>query len=160
MIAISNWLSFPVGWIQLFKLGAISIQTQHKTAIQLPIHPQPHLDWPVSSSLWSCSLWKMEKRYSSFFWNALWSADSRATRNTVLSTSTRIFIETLKIDDMELIIGLMFFLTWVFRMHCRAKIRIPCSRNMILGSLLFTICKQTSQISIKISKKEGKLHIS
>ena len=45
----------------------------------------------------------MEKRYSSFFWNALWSADSRATRNTVLSTSTRIFIETLKIDDMELI---------------------------------------------------------
>ena len=27
----------------------------------------------------------------------------------VLSTSTRIFIETLKIDDMELIIGLMFF---------------------------------------------------
>ena len=27
----------------------------------------------------------------------------------VLSTSTRIFIETLKTDDMELIIGLMFF---------------------------------------------------
>ena len=26
-----------------------------------------------------------------------------------LSTSTRIFIETLKTDDMELIIGLMFF---------------------------------------------------
>ena len=27
----------------------------------------------------------------------------------VLNTSTRIFIETLKTDDMELIIGLMFF---------------------------------------------------
>ena len=27
----------------------------------------------------------------------------------VLSTSTQIFIETLKIDDVELIIGLMFF---------------------------------------------------
>ena len=27
----------------------------------------------------------------------------------VLSTSTRIFIETLKTDNMELIIGLMFF---------------------------------------------------
>ena len=26
-----------------------------------------------------------------------------------LSTSTRIFIETLKVDDMELMIGLMFF---------------------------------------------------
>ena len=131
------------------------------TAIQLPIHRRPRLDWPVSSSLWSCSLWKMEKRYSSFFWIALWSADRRATCNMVLSTSTQIFIETLKIDDVELIIGLMFFfLTWVFRMQCRAKIRKPCSRNMILGSLLFTICKQTSQISIKISKKEGKLHIS
>ena len=70
------------------------------------------------------------------------------------------YLIIIKVDDMELIIGLMFFLTWVFRMQYRAKIRKPCNRNMIFGSLLFTICKQTSQISVKISKKEGKLHIS
>ena len=40
--------------MQLFKLRAIPIQIQHKTAIQLPIHPQPYLDWPVSSSFCSC----------------------------------------------------------------------------------------------------------
>ena len=108
MIVLGNWLSFPVGWIQLFKLGAISIQTQYKTAIQLPIHPQPHLDWPVSSSLWIFSLQKMEKRYSSFFWISPWSADRRATRNMVFSTSIRISIETLKLDDIVLMISLMF----------------------------------------------------
>ena len=56
VIALSNWLSFPIGWIQLFKLSAISIQIQHNTAIRLPIHPQPHLDWHVSFSLRSCFL--------------------------------------------------------------------------------------------------------
>ena len=55
-IVLSNWLLFPAGWIQQFKFRAISIQIQHKTAIQLPIHPQPYLDWPVSSSFCSCSL--------------------------------------------------------------------------------------------------------
>ena len=140
-------------------LSSNSIQTQYRIAIQLPIHPQPHLDWPVSSSLWIFSLWKMEKRYSSFFWDALWSADRRTTRNTVLSTSTRIFIETLKLDDMKLIISFMFYLTWVFRMQWKAKIRKPCSKKMISRSLTFTIFKQISQISIKISKNERKLHI-
>ena len=135
MIVLSNWLLFPAGWIQLFKLRAISIQIQHKTAIQLPIHPQPYLDWPVSSSFCSCSLWKMEKRCSSFFWIPLWSADRGATWNMVLSTPL-IFILTQKLDDMELIISLMFFLTWVFHMQCRAKIRKPCSTNLISRSLL------------------------
>ena len=135
MIVLSNWLLFPAGWIQLFKLHAISIQIQHKTAIQLPIHPQPYLDWPVSSSFCSCSLWKMEKRCSSFFWIPLWSADRGATWNMVLSTPL-IFILIQKLDDMELIISLMFFLTWVFHMQCRAKIRKPCSTNLISRSLL------------------------
>ena len=135
MIVLSNWLLFPAGWIQLFKLRAISIQIQHKTAIQLPIHPQPYLDWPVSSSFCSCSLWKMEKRCSSFFWIPLWSADRGTTWNMVLSTP-QIFILTQKLDDMELIISLMFFLTWVFRMQCKAKIRKPCSTNLISRSLL------------------------
>ena len=135
MIVLSNWLLFPAGWIQLFKLRAISIQIQHKTAIQLPIHPQPYLDWPVSSSFCSCSLWKMEKRCSSFFWIPLWSADRGATWNMVLSTPL-IFILIQKLDDMELIISLMFFLTWVFHMQCRAKIRKPCSTNLISRSLL------------------------
>ena len=135
MIVLSNWLLFPAGWIQLFKLRAISIQIQHKTAIQLPIHPQPYLDWPVSSSFCSCSLWKMEKRCSSFFWIPLWSADRGATWNMVLSTP-RIFILTQKLDNMELITSLMFFLTWVFRMQCRAKIRKPCRTNLISRSLL------------------------
>ena len=47
---------------------------------------------------------------------------------------------------MELIISLMFYQTWVFRMH---DFKI----------IIFTICKQISQISIKISKKEGKFHL-
>ena len=157
MIVLSIWLLFPVGWIKLFNLSTISIQIQHMTAIKLPIHSQPHLDWPVGSSLWSFLLYKMEKRCSSFFWIVLWSADRQATRNMVLST--RIFIETLKLDDIKLIISSMFFLTWVFRIQCRAKIRKPCSKKIISRSLIFTICKQISQISIQISKKEGKLHI-
>ena len=140
MIVLSNWLLFPAGWIRSFKLRAVSIQIQHKTAIQLPIHPQPYLDWPVSSSFCSCSLWKMEKRCSSFFWIPLWSADRGATWNMVLSTP-QIFILTQKLDDMELIISLMFFLTWVFRTQCRVKIRKPCSIIMISRSLIFTICK-------------------
>ena len=154
VIVLSNWPSFPVGRIQLIRLSAISIQTQKKTAIQLPIHPQPHLDWPMSSSLWSCSLQRMEKRYSSFFWNALWSANRRATRNTVLSTSSRISIETLKTDDMELINFFMFFLTWVFRMQCRAKIRKPCSIKMISRSLNFTICKRINQMPLGFSERK------
>ena len=51
VIVLSNWLLFSAGWMQLFKLRAIPIQIQHKTAIQLPIHPQPYLDWHVSSPL-------------------------------------------------------------------------------------------------------------
>ena len=56
VIVLRSWLSFPIGWIQLFKFSAISIQIQHNTAIQLPMHPQPHLDWHVSCSLRSCLL--------------------------------------------------------------------------------------------------------
>ena len=140
MIALSNWLSFPIGWIQLFKLSAISIQIQHNTAIRLPMHPQPHLDWHVSSSLRSCLLQRMEKRCSSFFWIALWSADRWETWNMVLSP--RIFIETLKLDDMQLVYNQFhFFLTCVFPIQCRAKIRKPCSIKIIPRSLVFTIFK-------------------
>ena len=128
MIVLSNWLLFPAGWIQLFKLRAISIQIQHKTAIQLPIHPQPYLDWPVSSSFCSCSLWKMEKRCSSFFWIPLWSAGRGATWNMVLSTP-RIFILTQKLDDMELIISLMFFLTECFACSVERKSGNPAAQT-------------------------------
>ena len=132
------------------------------TGLQFNCPYIPNLTW---IDLWalpcgvSFSLQKMEKRYSSFFWDALWSADRRTTRNTVLSTSTRISIETLKLDDMQLIISLMFYLTWVFRMQWRAKIRKPCNIKMISRSLIFTVYKQISQISIKISKNERKLHV-
>ena len=136
VIVLSNWLLFPAGWIQQFKFRAISIQIQHKTAIQLPIHPQPYLDWPVSSSFCSCSLWKMEKRCSPFFWIPLWFADRGATWNMVLSTP-RIFILTKK-----LIISSMFFPTWVFRIQCRVKIRKPCSTNVISRSLLSQYSKK------------------
>ena len=34
-----------------------------------------------------------------------------------LSTSTRIFIETMKVDDMELIIGLMLFFSYLSVSH-------------------------------------------
>ena len=140
MIVLSNWLSFPIGWIQLFKLSAISIQIQHNTAIRLPMHPQPHLDWHVSCSLRSCLLQRMEKRCSSFFWIALWSADRWETWNMVLSP--RIFIQTLKLDDMQLVYNQFhFFLTCVFRIQCRAKIRKPCSITIIPRSLVFTIFK-------------------
>ena len=102
----------------------------------------------------------MEKRYSSFFWNALWSADSRATRNTVLSTSTRIFTDIYR-NTKDWWYGVnQWVFTWVFRMPCRAKIRKPCSIKMISRSFIFTICKQINQIPIKFSKKERKLHTS
>ena len=80
----------------------------------------------------------MEKRCSSFFWIALWSADRWETWNMVLSP--RIFIETLKLDDMQLAYNQFhFFLTCVFRIQCRAKIRKPCSIKIIPRSLVFTI---------------------
>ena len=128
MIVLSNWLLFPVCWIQLPKLCDISIQIQHKTAIQLSIQCLSHLVWPVSSSLWRCPLSKIEKRCSSFFWIVLWSADRWATLNMVLST--QVFIETLQLDDMQLVYKQFSFLTWVFRMECRAKIRKPYRINI------------------------------
>ena len=126
-----------------------------KTAIQLPLYPQPHLDWPVSSSLYSCPLKKIEKRYSFFFWIALWSADRQATWNMVLSSTTQISIKALKLDDMELTISLMFFLTWVFRMQCRAKIRKPCSIKMISGSLISKYANKLVKYLLRFSRRKG-----
>ena len=44
------------GLIEIFSQDAISIRIQRKNAVQLPVHPQPHLHSRVSSSLQSCSL--------------------------------------------------------------------------------------------------------
>ena len=55
------------GLIEIFSQDAISIRIQRKNAVQLPVHPQPHLHSRVSSSLQSCFLKEMEKRYSSLF---------------------------------------------------------------------------------------------